>query len=501
MNLFNPSEKKLLKNISSLAYINPFLPDRIKLEEKVLGKDFAVEDNTWHVGANPFGKRQNVQSIHILLDSFGKEMQKKIMVLKNISTEDAELYEDCILFFLYYECTFDLEAAIVSDDPIESDQLIARCYQKYSDHFDFFFSHAAFKETAQKDKNHLFSCFWQLLRAFYHIFMFISGSSKASYTLRSNIWESVFSYDVKRYRRTMYKFNSDIPVLITGPSGSGKELVARAIGLSLYIPFDHRSCTFKVRFRDHFNAINLSSFSFSLIESELFGHVKGAFTGAMQDKKGWFELGTSHSALFLDEIGDLDTTIQVKLLRTLQARAFHRIGSHQERKLKGKVIFATHINLANEMAAGKFREDFYYRICADKVTTPSLEEILSGSIELLQDSALYILKKMFSDEEAAVLSIEISKWISDSLGLHYSWPGNFRELEQCISNYLLRKDYKPVNTQSESSDWLKECVKKELSLDELTKAYVNGLYEKYGNYEEVARKLKVDRRTIKSKLL
>ena len=501
MNLYNPSEKKLLKNIGLLAYVNPFLPDRIKLEEKVLGKDFVDEENNWHVGANPFGKRQNVQSIHILLDRMCRELQKKVTVLNNISSEDAELYEDCVLFFLYYECIFDLEAAIVSEDSIESDQIIARCYQKYSEYFDFYFSHSVFKDTAQKDKSHLFSCFWQLLRAFYHIFMFISGSSKASYTLRASVWESVFSYDIKRYRRTMYKFNSDIPILITGPSGSGKELVARAVGLSLYIPFDHRGSTFKVRFRDHFNAINLSSFSYSLIESELFGHVKGAFTGAMQDKKGWFELGVSNSALFLDEIGDLDTTIQVKLLRTLQARSFHRIGSHQERKLRGKVIFATHKNIANEIAAGKFREDFYYRICADTVSTPSLEEILSGSKEILQDSALYILKKMFSDKEAEGLSIEISNWIKDSLGLHYNWPGNFRELEQCISNYLLRKDYKPVNTKRESNDWLKECISRELSLDELTKAYVNGLYEKYGNYEEVARKLKVDRRTIKSKLL
>jgi transcriptional regulator with PAS, ATPase and Fis domain len=500
MKVFSPSETSLLKNISKLAYINPFLPDRFKIEKKILGKDYVHEAEAWHIGLHALGTRKNVQRLHEKLSALSIALQKKVIMLKGIETEEAELYEDCVLFDLYYQCIEFFEPAIECENLIESDQIIAKGYEKYSELFDFFFSHSSFKDNVQKDKSHLYACFWQLRRAFHFIFGSISGSSKASYNLRASIWESVFTYDMKRYRRSMYKHTMSIPTLITGPSGSGKELVARAVGLSLYIPFNHREGTFKVRFQDQFNAINLSAFSLSLIESELFGHSKGAFTGALQDKKGWFELGSEQSALFIDEIGDLHSTIQVKLLRTLQARSFHRIGSHQERKLQGKVIFATHKDLAVEMIEGKFRQDFYYRICADTISTPYLKDILAENSENLQNTVMYILSKMFSDEEAVKLSNEITLWITKTLGLTYNWPGNFRECEQCIRNYLLRKNYKPVDVKQKSNNWVESCVDQELSLDELTKVYVNAMFEKIGNFEEVARKLHVDRRTIKSKL-
>src|SRR5262249_2233744 len=164
--------------------------------------------------------------------------------------------------------------------------------------------------------------------------------------------------------------------LITGPSGSGKELVAQAIGLARYIPFDAERQAFVENFAGSFYALNPSALSPTLIESELFGHRRGAFTGAVQDRAGWREGGRRLGTVFLDEIGELEPALQVKLLRVLQTRTFQRLGDTRDRRFHGKIIAATNRELATEMAAGRFRKDLYYRLCSDIVVTPALQEHL-----------------------------------------------------------------------------------------------------------------------------
>ena len=159
----------------------------------------------------------------------------------------------------------------------------------------------------------------------------------------------------------------DFSTLITGPSGTGKEFVARAIAYSRYIPFQPRTLTFQVHPEEGFYAVNLAALSPSLIESELFGHRRGAFTGAATDRKGWLEVCPSHGTVFFDEIGDLEPTLQVKLLRVIQTRRFQRVGETESREFHGKIIAATNRNLGDAIRQGEFREDFYYRICSDLV--------------------------------------------------------------------------------------------------------------------------------------
>ena len=133
--------------------------------------------------------------------------------------------------------------------------------------------------------------------------------------LRASIWQSVLTCDMRRYRRTMWKRMADFPTLVTGPSGSGKELVARAIGGARYIPFDPIRLTFDSDQQSAFLAINVAALSPTLIESELFGHRRGSFTGAIADRKGWLETCPALGSVFLDELGEMDLSLQVKLLR------------------------------------------------------------------------------------------------------------------------------------------------------------------------------------------
>ena len=193
-------------------------------------------------------------------------------------------------------------------------------------------------------------------------------------------------------------------VLISGESGTGKELVARAI---------HRR---SARNAQPFVRVNCAALNDNLLESELFGHEKGAFTGAIRQKKGRFELAEG-GTLFLDEIGDISPALQVKLLRVLQEKEFERVGGEQTLRADVRIIAATNKNLSELIRSGQFREDLYYRLNVIPIHLPPLRE-RKEDIPLLADHFLTKLnsRKHFSSEGMAMLHT-------------YSWPGNIRELE------------------------------------------------------------------------
>src|SRR5260370_14529610 len=196
--------------------------------------------------------------------------------------------------------------------------------------------------------------------------------------LRAAVWQSIFTHDMRRYRRTLYARMRDFAEVGTGASGTGKELVAGAIAQSRYLPFDDK----KLLFADDaasFFPINLSALSPTLVESELFGHRRGAFTGAVGDRKGWLETCTQFGSVFLDELGDLDPTIQVKLLRVIETRTFHAVGDTATRQFQGKLIAATNRDLAAGIRDARVREDLYYPLCSDHIATPSIAEHTAGA--------------------------------------------------------------------------------------------------------------------------
>ena len=201
-------------------------------------------------------------------------------------------------------------------------------------------------------------------------------------------------------------------VLISGESGTGKELVARAI---------HQQ---SARSEKAFVTINCSAIPENLMESELFGHVKGAFTGAVANKKGFFEIA-HEGTVFLDEIGDLSPFIQVKLLRVIQEREFIRVGETQTISVDARLISATNKNLEQEVIQGKFREDLFYRLNVVHLHLPPLRE-RREDIPLL---AQFFLEKYSQELGKNVRSI--SSYALDTL-MNYSFPGNVRELENII---------------------------------------------------------------------
>lgn len=211
---------------------------------------------------------------------------------------------------------------------------------------------------------------------------------------------------------------TDAPVLIQGESGTGKELVALA---------SHKESQSA---QGRFVAVNCGALPQGLLESELFGHVKGAFTGALNDKKGRFELA-DNGTIFLDEVAELSPEMQVKFLRVLQDGSYERVGATKSQKVNVRVISATNVNLEKAVAHGKFRRDLYYRLCVIPVTIPPLRE-RPADIELL---ANYFLKEFgaasyYTNVKLSPETILIFK--------SHDWPGNCRELQNVIQFALVK---------------------------------------------------------------
>ena len=212
---------------------------------------------------------------------------------------------------------------------------------------------------------------------------------------------------------------SSATVLIEGESGTGKELVAKSIHFN------------SPRRDKPFVAVNCSALAESLLESELFGHEKGAFTGAVAMKKGRFELADG-GTLFLDEIGELSQNLQVKLLRVLQEKAIERVGGMRSLSVDIRIIAATNKDLKEEMVKGNFREDLFYRLNVVHISLPSLKE-RKEDIRLLVN---HFIKKYSGERKSDIAVTGVDQDV-DRLFYDYSWPGNVRELENVIERVMI----------------------------------------------------------------
>ena len=217
-------------------------------------------------------------------------------------------------------------------------------------------------------------------------------------------------------------------VLVIGESGTGKELVARMI---------HESGPIKDR---PFVAVNCGAIPENLIESELFGHKRGSFTGAVSDKPGLFEVANS-GTLFLDEVGELPLGLQVKLLRAIQDRTIRRVGGTQDQKIDVRIIAATNRDLEAGVAKGTFREDLYYRLNVILIKTPALRD-RKGDVKILAEAFL----KRFS----AKISRTLTGFAPDAMAAleRFSWPGNIRELENVLERAVMLENSETITLQS-----------------------------------------------------
>jgi DNA-binding NtrC family response regulator len=352
-----------------------------------------------------------------------------------------------------------------------------------------------------------FALFYQLRRAFYFISHTLPGESACMRQLRERLWTNVFTHDVRLYARALWRRMEDFSTFLLGDTGTGKGTAAAAIGRSGWIPYDERSATFTESFVGSFLSINLSQFPEALIESELFGHKKGAFTGAVEAHEGAFARCSAHGAIFLDEIGEVAVPVQIKLLRVLQERTFSPVGGHETARFSGRVIAATNRPLDELRARGAFRDDFYYRLCSDVIEVPSLRQRLREDGRELDVLLGFILRRILGDDPPEMRAM-VREAIDTGLAPDYPWPGNVRELEQCVRRVLLTRRYSGDRRPGASAPAAPAAIPAgderllDLAGDATAKGlvvrYCKALYGRHGTYEEVARRTGLDRRTVKA---
>jgi transcriptional regulator with GAF, ATPase, and Fis domain len=281
------------------------------------------------------------------------------------------------------------------------------------------------------------------------------------------------------YRRIEKVAGTDISVLVTGETGTGKEVVAREI---------HRRSG---RGAGPFIAVNCGAIPESLLESELFGHVKGAFTGAVATRVGKFQAAHG-GTLFLDEIGDMPTALQVKILRALQDRAVTKVGDSRPESVDIRVVAATNRVLEDEIRKGTFREDLYYRLNVVAIHLPPLRERGEDLVVI----GKYFLSKYAKEFEAKIRGFTPSALVAMR---KYAWPGNIRELENRVKKAVVLADRTLVS--AEDLDLRPEILEPILPLvqakEEFQKRYINEVLERNaGNRTKTAKDLGVDPRTI-----
>jgi DNA-binding NtrC family response regulator len=284
----------------------------------------------------------------------------------------------------------------------------------------------------------------------------------------------------KVYGLVVKAASTQINVSISGETGTGKELVAKAIHFN------------SERARNPFVAVNLASVPRDLLESELFGHEKGAFTGAIAMRIGRFE--EAHGGtLFLDEIGDLDITLQAKLLRVIQEREITRVGGNKVIPVDVRIITATHMNLMEEVRKGRFREDFFYRLLGLPVSLPPLRE--RGNDKLL-------LAKHFLDAFCAANKIgkrQFSQEAKDKI-MAYRYPGNVRELKAVIELAAVMTDGDHIDTEDISFTAARtpsDMLDQDLTLDEYNRLIIRHYLDRFdGNVIEAAHRLGIGKSTI-----
>src|SRR5262245_28570289 len=474
------ADREFFRTLGDVVFGNPFNPQRDELIERLApgapsGGDLATHREMLAQVARP---------------RLGAWLQEGAAALQRLGAEDRRLLEPPLLYVAYHRCVPQLDAHIEK----QAGQGGAPLAVPFADDVIAGLVRSGFPEERAE---RYFAMFFQLRRAFYFIVGSLAGQCESMRRLRWALWNNVFTHNMRGYDTALWNRMEDFSTLLLGETGTGKGSAAAAIGRSEFIPYLASQHRFAANFAESFIAINLSQFPETLIESELFGHRKGAFTGAIDRHDGVFERCSAHGALFLDEIGEVSVPVQIKLLQVLQERTFTPLGGHEKKRFSGRVIAATNRPLDKLRHDGRFREDFFYRLCSDVIEVPTLRQRIEESPGELEQLVRLLVTRI-AGEQAAGLTGTILEALERDLPRGYRWPGNVRELEQAARRILMTGRYEGERAAPApgEEDALADRLRGgQLTADELLSRYCALLYRRLGSYADVARQTGLDPRT------
>lgn len=468
------ADRAWLERVSKAAFANPFSEHRDALDAEIASTSLddarVIEKMCARIEARLSAIAQKTGDAHVAVDRF--------------VAEDAPLVEDALLFLAFYRHRDAMDRHLGRDRQRAS--FAPRVIAELTEHG---ISSARAKRAVE--------ILYQMYRAHTFIARGLVGASPSTRRLRESLWNSVFTRDVRRYERHLWNRMEDFSTLLLGETGTGKGQAAAAIARSGFIPYDEVNERFEHEPDDAFTSLALGEFPESLIESSLFGHRKGAFTGATEHRDGAFGRCRPHGSVFLDEIGDVPVHVQSKLLRVLQERTFVPLGGVDVNRFEGRIIAATSRPMDELIAGDAFRVDLYYRLAANVIELPTLRARIAEDKTELTRLVAHLCGRITRDEDPA-LARDVHATIIARLGKGYAFPGNVRELEQCVRRVLLTGETgrAPVLTRREDP-FVQQLESGTLTAEALLDAYCARLFAKHQSYVEVARITGLDRRTVK----
>jgi len=481
----DPDEREYFSLVNRAVLSNPFSAERDRIDQEIAGR-LPGNDRIEQIDA---AIREVSSRLELL-------RQKGRLDVSRYAGADRLALERSLAFDVFYRYVDDLDQ-LIEDQIDQGDKSLVAKFA--NDMLGDMQAGGMSRAAAIRYLEYSF----QLRRAYFFIYRGLIGCSVGMRKLRERLWNNVFTSDMDIYDRHLRDRMEDFSTLILGETGTGKGTIAAAIGQSGFIPFNSQTGCFAQSFTRSFIELNLSQFPETLIESELFGHRKGAFTGATYNHEGVFSRCSRHGAIFLDEIGEVSQPIQIKLLKVLEERQFSQVGSHDVFRFAGRIIAATNRPLEDIVRHKILRDDFLYRMCSDVIIVPPLRQRIDEDPRELGDLLDHTVARIIG-RPADELVNRAREVIETDLNTSYRWPGNVRELAQCIRQILLNGTYRSIHRDLSGAAPARSAEKKKpLDLDArgILQQHCHRLYREYGTYGEVARRTRLDRRTVKKYIL
>jgi transcriptional regulator with AAA-type ATPase domain len=532
--LFVPRLRAWLQIVGAMTFCNPFSPELAAHEKEALPPDELVD--TGGASSLPgavMAERPNAvrlrQRLRPVLDVARARLASGLVP----SREDRRLYEDACLHFLLGQHGAALQPfidpkpvppatggepeprrggrrprpgkAAPATSPSQGLPAADRAAQGAAyaaflqDYQDYLVRPSA--ALAPMPPERLFGRCFQIRRALHYIGAYLVGTSPAMVRLRTRLWEAIFTTDMCDYLHGEDDGLDDMHTIILGESGTGKELVAQAIGRTGFVPFLVDQRCFAAADGEHYHCLSLVERAATLIQAELFGYEAGAFTGADRDTPGWLELCPSGGRLFLDEIAELDVSLQPMLLRVIQSRTFQRLGSRTRRGFSGRLISATNRNLRTLIGAEKFRDELYQRLAVDEIRTPAVREQLAGAPDDLHLLVLHIAVKIRGPEQGPRLAAKAMEIMAAKPGPGYLWPGNVREIERRVRRIFLHDNdvhaipstKRPAPASETAATLGRDILEGRMTMEEIERRVVQAVYQKTKSRRQGARMLDITR--------
>ncbi|MEW5733451.1 MAG: sigma 54-interacting transcriptional regulator [Thermodesulfobacteriota bacterium] len=482
-----PEDREFFALVKRAGHANPFSDEREALDAEIARTAPAA------------GKAQRIEkAISAVQERMDAIAKKAPLDVQEYEPGDRNLLELGLWFLLFYQYRTTIDRMIREQMNADKKPGLLQPSPEKAPFASEALAFLSARGVPQEQARRYFELCYQFRRAYFFIKDALVGESPCMRKLRYDLWCNVFTQDLDLYGQYLCNRMEEFSSLFLGETGTGKGAAAAAVGRSGYIPFDAKKGRFIESFSKLFLAVNLSQFPETLIESELFGHRKGAFTGAMENYDGVLSRCSPHGAILLDEIGELSEQLQIKLLQVFQERVYFPVGSHKAESFRGRIIAATNRPLDALRHQGRFRDDFYYRLCSDVIVVPPLRQRLREDPGELGVLVGFLVKRMLGQPSAEITAM-VLRVIGERLGADYPWYGNVRELEQCVRRVLLRNTYdgQIERAPGDLGDFLMGLMRTgDIDAHRLLGGYCKLLHLRYGTYEEVARRTGLDRRTV-----